>query len=907
MKFTYNNTDYYCVLAREVSGGYEIQYLNATIPASAPGNVLAQKTKNPPYEKDHYDNWGFYKSDYKEMDGENDNVKRITTKVSAQNTDVWSLRRVETSLGATIDIDYESDTYWYSVLNRNQSLVIDSFTDYDDVEGKVRINIQTNGLDLRGVYEVGQKVDMIVLIEEDPGGYPAINTGKRPAIQPTITEVGTDYLRIQNKELCEEHLYLMEVIGYDSDDRPIYYTRDPIGGNIALNSTIKNYGGGIRVKSISTTEPVSNIRYSTQYNYQRPNSNLSSGITSYEPVGLDKHGTYGLSQDDLKFFKKELYKSFSDLLANARELPAPGVHYAYVTVSETVKHPGEANARMLPGSSRHHFQTFKEGMVGIDYGDIASTASSGTYSDLDYDKIETRQITLKDYSTQLGHLKSVAFFDAQGNKRSETIQHYLHDDLEARMTADPNLDSYFDANANLYETDLASRYNNQGLVEESFKDGRMIKHEDDSDYDLLAIVSRRESFPAVQTGTTHIDYKTGMTTKVKNLEFDFYSGAPTKVLSSDHKGNHYVTVSEPAYQVKNGSQTAYPDLGLKVANMNNKHMLSQGAASYTYKVNGNYKVNPVDANILGVLSAAAQTWSNQVPVEEGNQSDIWRKHRNFFWIGDEHLQEDGTYAYSALQAQAFDAWAHSSQPTGSFWQQDAETTLYDVYSHALEGKDINGEYISSKMDNNYHYVLATAANASYNELAYSGAEEDDVNGAFGGNVQKGDGSISNQSHTGTSSLSVGENEKTFIYNTGALSESRSYLASAWTMDPDGMIQYQAGSGNVQTVQASAAKKAGDWYLITAVIQGQGGQPIEVWCTGTGNSDCYYDDFRLHPIEVSMTSYVYNFWGELTHILDANNLYTRYEYDDYGRLKATYRESFQYGDKKVSASTYNYAR
>ena len=51
----------------------------------------------------------------------------------------------------------------------------------------------------------------------------------------------------------------------------------------------------------------------------------------------------------------------------------------------------------------------------------------------------------------------------------------------------------------------------------------------------------------------------------------------------------------------------------------------------------------------------------------------------------------------------------------------------------------------------------------------------------------------------------------------------------------------------------------------------------------------------------MTSYVYNEWGELSDILDANNFFTHYEYDDMGRLKSITRETLDNGPVKVSES------
>jgi len=50
----------------------------------------------------------------------------------------------------------------------------------------------------------------------------------------------------------------------------------------------------------------------------------------------------------------------------------------------------------------------------------------------------------------------------------------------------------------------------------------------------------------------------------------------------------------------------------------------------------------------------------------------------------------------------------------------------------------------------------------------------------------------------------------------------------------------------------------------------------------------------HPIDASMVSYVYDsFSGELSYMLDANNIYSHYEYDAIGRLVRTSREQLNY--------------
>jgi len=45
-------------------------------------------------------------------------------------------------------------------------------------------------------------------------------------------------------------------------------------------------------------------------------------------------------------------------------------------------------------------------------------------------------------------------------------------------------------------------------------------------------------------------------------------------------------------------------------------------------------------------------------------------------------------------------------------------------------------------------------------------------------------------------------------------------------------------------------------------------------------------------------------GAVTHILDKDNLYTRFEYDHAGRITATYKETLN-GEKQISKTDYHF--
>ena len=101
-----------------------------------------------------------------------------------------------------------------------------------------------------------------------------------------------------------------------------------------------------------------------------------------------------------------------------------------------------------------------------------------------------------------------------------------------------------------------------------------------------------------------------------------------------------------------------------------------------------------------------------------------------------------------------------------------------------------------------------------------------------------------------------------------------------------------------------------WRLATLVIPATAitGSTLKVSCYNSSGTAAYFDDIRFHPLAAGITSYVYdNFSGELTYILDNNNIFTKFEYDAVGRLKKTYRETMPQGVRPVSEYLYNYGK
>ncbi|MFM7850607.1 MAG: hypothetical protein ACKO96_01510, partial [Flammeovirgaceae bacterium] len=202
---------------------------------------------------------------------------------------------------------------------------------------------------------------------------------------------------------------------------------------------------------------------------------------------------------------------------------------------------------------------------------------------------ESRTLKIKDFTSQIGQLKSFRKYSVDG--------------------------------ALIFSKDISytsevSNLKKQGRLEEVHHEHRIVDPQATGDNISLATVSVKSRFPSVAISSSSTDFKRLITSSSENLAFDFFTGNPTKVLSTDGYGNSYVSETVPAYSIAEYSgmtsdqvNNSVVGMGLKVRNPKNKNMLTQSAGSLTYKVNSNYKSNPVDANKISLVSATAQTWS----------------------------------------------------------------------------------------------------------------------------------------------------------------------------------------------------------------------------------------------------------------------------------------------------------
>jgi hypothetical protein len=910
----------------DVSGLHTLKLISGIAYSGQIVHVI--ETKNPPYHKDRTDIWGLYKAD---LDGNllatNEAAARLVSPASAKAIDVWSLRNVQSSLGSKIQITYEPDSYKKPVLVINNGLRVENLRQktnsnnwelvlYDNIEGLDQLIRDSSNLEFTyfmadpyyenlGDHGFGDEVDKL-----------------------EIPVYATTYEN--NKWVVETQNLSSLFVKRPNEGNLTFYTPQFIAGNLSLHEEATNYGGGIRVKSIQTSGYTATKQTSYEYTINDHNEattgDLTSGVTAYEPGGMD-HAIFNFPQPPSSFaeffeneddkeeaveaYKQALVENFSNLLTNAREIPSPGVVYEYVTVREKIIHSNGEEVE-IDNHSTYNFQVFKKGMMDILYEDYNEDSYPTEViiagADNANDVVKSRRVVLKNFSASVGTLKTVSLYDKQGRILSKTTNHYLNDDIIAQLT-----DENFASSATTMEQRIRDQFKGQGIVEETYTEAKYVKQDYTKQfrdvYHLLGTVSKREEFPNINIGQTTINYKTGIESKSTNLGFDFYTGAVVQSTSTDGYGNTFLTQSVPAH-------TVYPGMGL-LAN-GGKNMLTQQAASYTYKVDVTQNNKPI-----AIVAASATTWSDQIVALQETQAagqavaqpGVWRMRGSYSYVGDDQvsLRPDGLHIIDLYNPNAhkFTSWTSGVVQPG--WQRNSQISLYDVNSHALEVEDINQLQAATKYSNDQAHIFATVANAGYEEFAYSGAEEARKNSQFGGNVVAAADGVPDIEHTGDKSLLASAGSRSFTYTFNP--KKRTYRVSFWASQPSAAVKFKIDNG----VTASATvnhigqggswhlgPQAGAWHLLEAdiVLTNDPGQ-LEVWVEA-GTSGTYFDDFRICPLDAAMSSYVYNQYGELSHILGGNNQFTEFTYDAMGRLIKTRQETLNYGIVKTSENTYHYA-
>lgn len=681
-----------------------------------------------------------------------------------------------------------------------------------------------------------------------PGG----GEGELPySFQTNVIEVGTTYIKV----------------AHNPPSPPACSGTLNIENSGVVSKSIVAKGGNLRVKYVSTTDEFGEENKISYYYVDE--TGKSTGAVSKEP----------------EYINSANYSQQYDF--NLPDLPMTPVMYAQVTVVHGTSASGyhtkqvyefEVPNKTFITSTRTDFDNayFYSKIYHKNYPYQYSGDPNTYYKDHDEFLLRTKY-EIQNRSAQMGSVKSIKIYDQSDNLRSST--------------------EYF------YEEDLP---NNQGIYTEgSLKFDRIIRYNSTDSTINLVTRTNKKFYPWVLNKI--VNTSDGLTETKEYKAWDFFSGNPTELISTSALGVKVKQAIIPAY-------TVYPELGPKSLNSTNntyKHMLDQVATEYSYLLDNN-------ENIVGLLGGSATVWKkdwgnyrylNGGTYESGTEGPaVWRIQKKYAYVGQKNdLRADGSLTYNVANN-----FNHSSG-TNSNWLLSGETKFYNHYSADLENADLKDLRTAKKYDLNEKHVLAKASNASYFEMAYSGAE--DGTGTplfFGGEVERGNGSIVSgpaNSHSGEKALSLSSGNG-FIFKSTALRTDKLYRASVWTNSLNGRIYYKLdGGAEVLSAAPNSSQYVGSWYLLNFEIPiGSSFTSLEVGvksATGT----VIFDDFRFQPVEAAMTCYVYNQdTNELEYVLDNNNLYMKYEYNDRGFLIKTYKESIKYhAVKLISENSEDYKR
>jgi len=874
------NPIYYGYVQEIIPNGDEYDYIIKGGNIMKRGLNRVRRTKNPPFQKNKYDYWGMFKSDY--FDSTEKNINRTPTRGSIKSTDVWSLRKIKTMTGAIVDIGYEGHDFKNSLYSENRSIWFDSM--YEVLPGVYRIQSSNIANNCKNFFKVGDKFNAYFfrkfLVKVRPSDIEYVEASDLLRTEVNISNTASNYIEIKLLPGQVENMFHVGDNRYDQTQvMGINFSPTPLGVNTPG-------GSGVRVVSMTMTS-IDGVKNNSTYSYNGSENSGSSGSVIYEPLAFEKFRYSGQVSDSYaRSFTSSLNPEIDNSVKFANELPGPSVMYGRVETASEIIYPD--GAKTLPSQiTVSEFFSFPD--LQISLNDVTqSVYSPGVYS--------TRNLLLRKFVTLLGSPKSISYFDGNGKLTKRILKQYLHNGVSGDFFAN-------------YKIKL-EKFGYQGLLAERFSEVKNVFNNSNNTWETKGTMTAREDYPLVNIGTVEYNYIHNTKTSTQINAFDFFSGSVTESINTDSYGNSFLTKNEPAYH-------NYYDMAPSQLRRGNKNMLIQIASSNTYRLNN-------QGAIESLVSANYNVWSNkgQVLNENGDvilqdgsivgNGNVWRQTTSYIWMPSQVL------ANGMIDTNSFVAFPFTNPSTADLsWKINKKTSLMDPYSHELSMMDFKGNHVSTRYGYRNTKTVLGGTFAKYGEIAFSGAEDENISNNKKFEVKKGGGVVAPipiNAHTGQKSLALDVNKTGFEYSVpvSELTIGRTYTVAVWVAKgPAKNVKlYYELDGVQKSVSASSlvsTKVSGNWVLVNFDIKVTAGTQVKVYARNDGTEPVFIDDFRFHPKNSSTVASVYDEnTGELTHTLNQYNLFTRYEYNAMGQLVATYVEQFGRAPYKSSESQLNYS-
>ncbi len=869
-----------------------------------PSYVFAYN-KNPDYNPLATDNWGFYKSDYDiSLPGNN------TTQASKDNVDAWSLTQVTTPLGGTVNVTYESDEYTHegdpntlpsfifpiaSMTSLNTNMYIPN-KDFSTIRAAAGNFHDHTTITIPTTIRCGNQSVLMnwfchyhATVSSDVSG----NTISNYSFQYTNgLHIVDDPNNLEATCLANYPLHT------DAYNPPV------LGYGYAREYVTKAYGGGIRVKEISITDPESNQSYKQQFTY-------TDGLCSVLPGKFAVDG-YDLTDNQ-------------NLIDN--DGVGPNVGYSKIT-AKTLSNSGQDN-----GYVEYLFNNepaFAYALTGTESTSSLATVYFNANGTTYYAKARYFQGSVsKDYkqSQLYGKIKQMSSYDAANvliawSKSKYSLVNTITEAFGFHAATDPPMD--FQTPVRVFQN-VGQNAQNQNIgINPTYIAGH--------NYYLISS-KRTKGIYVVNESESFLD---GLSSKSYINARDPLTGNPTETMTIDPTAGAAITkttyaYTDAAYTNVFGPKSACSSCGNR---QNNLNAVSQ-RITLRYPIyrdaQGELQVNTTNSS--GNLVGGTKTiFSNVLPIRKYNPATG-------------KYETNSITSFLWLPAEGYELLTTASTPGNTLqanyeWRKiNTMKTLTESYL-GIEGEGSTGRRVGSKIGYNGQFPLCAGSDASYTSFAFSSFEDKmDVDPGlgivyhFGGEVNGGNfqqASTTNvPAHTGNYVVKVPANSYGPGYVARDFSLGRTYRASIWVhkSSPDNAALNIGLDGTIngspQYIWKSVVKSdpnnitVGDWILMRVDIDVpanyvQSGGPNNLNNIGFsvyngGSTDAYFDDLKINPIDAPVSGNVYDAQtGLLKASIDADGFATLYEYDAAGRLTRSWIETDK-GLKKVSENVYHFAR
>jgi len=796
--------------------------------------------------RDDFDDWGYHKS----------------------KPYIWSLKEIQDPLGGKILMEYESDDFFEKAvesayLDHNLQVKFEGTN-----QGSKYVSVRQDPdiepeqvLDLTDYFSIGDECELDIQYFYNPQ-HNGHNWIADVAGQGIVTSVSNTVVKFQIPTNSNKGWVRLNTNCHKKNW--VYYQSGEY--NHVVDKTVDWKGESRELYCHQPQDEEETVKIKVHFN-QNTASQIGGGIRTKKVTVQSEDGTaygtrYQYNQPGNNNMLTDITSgttSYAPVRKYQKDIPyidlqpSPGVLYQNVRVT----HPSGTYSDYVFNTLTDHIldnSGFENNVlkIAIDQGYASNVKQEDVAR---YFLIDEKFYEVENRLSTLGVLISKKVYNSNGQLTNSLTNSYFDvEDLQGKFTAE----SYVKE-----ETGIPQKGTNDILVNLS--------------------TTKMSYLPSVLKETKELVEGNSFITTYE--DFDLTTGRATETRTSNSKGIALKSKIYPAYH-------KYPAMGSKVDNPDNKNMLAQEAATYHFLYdNDNWEV----------LNASMHTWRDW----GGN---VWRKHKTYRWNGE--TNENGFYVDFDQETDDNFNWETTlggNDQVNIDWEQVSEITRYNNFSAPLEVMDINGNLAATKMGYNNTKTIAVC-NAGYNETFYSGAEDDDGQGHFGGGVDKGSAEDTPDAHTGDHALFIAGGGSGFEVTVDHNEMVKKYKISLWAKTTNNEATRVNVGGNNIKPHPTEKVFAGDWIQLNfyADIQPE----TQVYVTAV-NSGVTVDDFRLHPVASSMKSYVYNERDELTHILGPNNMATQYEYDEAGQLLRIYSEiqdvdgQFSGGFKKIKEYAYGY--